>query len=130
MPTDIDEIFSEIRSISENLDTIDENDPTRTTLIDRRERLRVEARRLGAATRHPRSVEAQISMLERRLDEIRAKLVTKGYAEKHLTKGFSDPGAYSATINRLLEEEHASEVDEIHALLAELRVSTSAEDAD
>ncbi len=130
MQTDIDEIFSEIRSISENLDTIGENDPSRTILIDRRDHLRLKARRLGAATRHPRSVEAQISRLEQRLDEIRGKFVTKGYAEKHLAKGFSDPGAYSATINRMLEEEHASEIEEIHELLAELREFTPLEDAD
>ncbi|MFV1971394.1 MAG: hypothetical protein ACC683_10380, partial [Acidimicrobiia bacterium] len=107
MPTDIDELFSHIRAISESLDALSEGDPTRVDLIAQRDRLRVEARRLGNATRHPRSVEAQISMLENRLDEIRDKFVGKGYAEKYLTKGFSDPGAYSATINRKIEEEHA-----------------------
>jgi len=56
--------------------------------------------------------------------------VAKGYAEKHLTKGFSDPGAYSATINRMLEEEHASEIEEIQALLTELRAFTPLENAD
>lgn len=128
MPTHIDEILAQIRSISESLDTIGEKDPSRADLIARRERLRAEARKLAAATRHPRSVEAQISMLEQRLDEIRGKFVTKGYAEKHLTKGFSDPGAYSATINRMLEEEHASEIEEIHALLTELRAFTPLEE--
>ena len=130
MPSDIDEIFSQIRAISETLGTIGEDDHTRVGLVEQRERLRAKARELGAATRHPRSVEAQISMLEHRLEEIRGKFVSKGYAEKHLTKGFSDPGAYSATINRKLEEEHAGEIEEIHALLIELRAFTPLEDAD
>jgi len=130
VPTDIDELFSQIRAISESLDALSEGDPTRVDLIAQRDRLRAEAARLGTATRHPRSVEAQISMLENRLDEIRGKFVGKGYAEKHLTKGFSDPGAYSATINRKIEEEHADELDEIDAQLAELRAFTPLENGD
>ncbi len=130
MPADIDGILNQIRAISESLGTIGEDDPSRVDLIAHRDRLRTEARELGIATRHPRSVEAQISMLEDRLDEIQGKFVTKGYAEKHLTKGFSDPGAYSATINAMLEEEHAPEIEKIHALLAELRAFTPLQDAD
>ena len=47
-------------------------------------------------------------------------VVSKGYAEKHLTKGFSDPGAYSATINRRLAEDHAQEIEAIEQRLSEL----------
>ena len=130
MQTNIDELFNKIRSISESLDALAESDPARAQLITDRERLREEARKLGAATRHPRSVEAQISMLEQRLDEIRGKFITKGYAEKHLTKGFSDPGAYSATINRTIQEEHASEIEKIHATLAGLKAITPLQDSD
>jgi len=130
VPSDIDDILNQIMAISESLGAIGQDDQARVGLIEQRERLRAEAKQIGAATRHPRSVETQISMLELRLEEIRGKFVAKGYAEKHLTKGFSDPGAYSATINRMLEEEHASEIEEIQALLTELRAFTPLENAD
>jgi len=59
-------------------------------------------------------------MLVSRLAEIDALFVTKGYAEKHLTKGFSDPGAYSVVINRKLADDHAEEIADIEARLSEL----------
>jgi hypothetical protein len=126
--TRIDELLSQIRAISDSLGMIGEDDPSRADLIARRDRLRLEARALGTTMRHPRSVEAQISMLEDRLDEIRGMFVTKGYAEKHLTKGFADPGAYSATINRMLDEEYAAEIEEIHEQLAERRAFSPRQD--
>lgn len=69
-------------------------------------------------------------MLEARLREIDDKYVGKGYAEKHLTKGFSDPGAYSVIINRNIEEEHAAEVEKIKANLVELRSFSPLGDSD
>jgi hypothetical protein len=59
-------------------------------------------------------------MLLSRLAEIDDLFVSKGYAEKHLTKGFSDPGAYSATINRRIAQDHAKEIEAIEQRLSEL----------
>lgn len=59
-------------------------------------------------------------MLVERLEEIDALFVSKGYSEKHLTKGFSDPGAYSANINRKLADDHAAEIVDIKQRLAAL----------
>jgi len=85
---------------------------------------------MSNASRHPKSVEAQISMLEARLTEIEDKYVGKGYAEKHLTMGFSDPGAYSVIINRNIEKDHAAEVERIESELDELRSFSPPESSD
>ena len=120
MTKDIDKIFEEIRELSRELDNSGLARSTRDDLLSRRDQLRTVAIQIERSTRHPKSVEAEISMLEERLEEIRGMNVTKGYAEKHLTKGFADPGAYSAAINRLIEDEHEDEVSEIRARLIEL----------
>lgn len=121
MPSDIDEILQRIRTISETLARTPDDDPRRTELADERDRLRSAARDLSDTTRHPRSVEAEISMLEDRLAEIDDQFVTKSYAEKRYTKGFSDPGAYSAEINRKLIEAHEPEIRAIKERLDHLR---------
>lgn len=117
----IDDIFRKANQLSLELDRMDEDDPRRDSLIRKRDRLRAKAKTLANSKRHPVSVENEIAMLVARLEEIDAQFITKGYAEKHLTKGFSDPGAYSSTINRELAAEHAPEVAEIERRLTELR---------
>jgi hypothetical protein len=67
-------------------------------------------------------------MLEARLEEIDALFITKGYSEKHLAKGFSDPGAYSANINRMLNSEHKAEVADIEQRLTDLRKINTPDD--
>jgi hypothetical protein len=67
-------------------------------------------------------------MLVERLEEIDTLFVRKGYSEKHLTKGFSDPGAYSANINRKLADDHAAEVAEIKQRLAALNETARTEE--
>jgi hypothetical protein len=120
----VDGLFREIQALSSELDVMDRDDPSRSELLATRDRLRMEARDLANSTRHPRSLEAEISMLVARLDKIDALFVNKGYAEKHLTKGFSDPGAYSADINRRLAEDYAPEISWIEHRLSELRAIT------
>lgn len=116
----VDEIFEQVSALSRELDVLADDDPMRDDLIERRQQLRADAQRLAESARHPLSIEAEISMLTSRLAEIDALFVTKGYAEKHLTKGFSDPGAYSAVINRKLADDHAEEIKDIEARLSKL----------
>lgn len=130
MPSPIDQLLARIRDVAKRLESLPDDDPSRDSLLAKQKRLRTKARDLSNASRHPKSVEAQISMLEARLREIDDKYVGKGYAEKHLTKGFSDPGAYSVIINRNIEEEHAAEVEKIKANLVELRSFSPLGDSD
>jgi len=125
----IDDIFEQVNALSREIDAIGDDDPLRADLIERRDELRSAARRIADSGRHPLSVEAETSMLVSRLAEIDALFVTKGYAEKHLTKGFSDPGAYSAIINRKLADDHSEEIADIETRLSELS-KLEATDAD
>lgn len=120
MKPTIDHIFNQAQSLSLQLAAMADDDPRRAKLIRKRDRLRSEAQARANSARHPLSVEAEVSMLLARLAEIDGLFVSKGYAEKHLTKGFSDPGAYSATINRRIAEDHAQEIDAIEQRLSEL----------
>ncbi|MCL1601921.1 MAG: hypothetical protein M3112_10380 [Actinomycetia bacterium] len=120
MKPTVDDMFKQARSLSLQLDALPDDDPRRTKLIRKRDRLRSEAQDRANSARHPLSVDAEASMLLARLAEIDDLFVSKGYAEKHLTKGFSDPGAYSATINRRLAEDHAQEIEAIEQRLSEL----------
>jgi hypothetical protein len=113
-------MFNQAQSLSLQLAAMAEDDPRRAKLVRKRDRLRSEAQDRANSARHPLSVEAEVSMLLARLAEIDDLFVSKGYAEKHLTKGFSDPGAYSATINRRIAEDHAQEIDAIEQRLSVL----------
>jgi hypothetical protein len=124
----IDDMFRRAQALSLELDALSDDDPSRAKLLRRQERLRADAQKLSDAKRHPLSVQTEISMLVARLDEIDDMFVTKGYAEKHLTKGFSDPGAYSATINQRLAEDHASEIANIEQRLSALGEIEPADD--
>ncbi len=120
MKPTIDHMFNQAQSLSLQLAAMAEDDPRRAKLVRKRDRLRSEAQDRANSARHPLSVEAEVSMLLARLAEIDDLFVSKGYAEKHLTKGFSDPGAYSATINRRIAEDHAQEIDAIEQRLSVL----------
>jgi hypothetical protein len=124
----IDDMFRQAQVLSLQLATLADDDPTRPKLIRKRERLRSEALKRANEARHPLSVETEISMLLARLTEIDDLFVSKGYAEKHLTHGFSDPGAYSSTINRKIAEDHAAEIEAIEQRLSELAVTHPADD--
>lgn len=120
MNPSIDDIFEQIRALLLELEELGGDDPRREDLLTQRDRLREEARDRAGTTRHPRSVETEIEMLISRLAEIDALFVTKGYAEKYIKRGFSDPGAYSVAINRKLADDHALEKATIEERLAEL----------
>lgn len=116
-----DDIFRDAHAIALALEATADDDPARDSLLRQQDRLRAQARILADERRHPVSVENEIAMLEHRLDEIHALFITEGYPEKHLKKGFSDPGAYSAAINRKLASDHGAEVAEIEQRLNDLR---------
>lgn len=120
MSLTIDELFAQVQQLSLQLNDLSEDDPRHSQLITERDRLRSQARTAARSGRHPLSVEAETAMLVERLEEIDALFVSKGYSEKHLTKGFSDPGAYSANINRKLADGHAAEIVDIKQRLAAL----------
>jgi hypothetical protein len=124
----IDELLARVQQLSSQLDEMSEEDPQRSQLIAERDRLRGHARAKARSGRHPLSVEAETAMLVERLEEIDGLFVRKGYAEKHLTKGFSDPGAYSANINRKLADDNAAEIAEIEQRLAALNETASTEE--
>ncbi|GMQ92935.1 MAG: hypothetical protein BMS9Abin12_0412 [Acidimicrobiia bacterium] len=130
VPTTIDEILKQIQAITSSIETIESDGLRRLELVQQRDQLRADARVLANAMRHPRSVETEIAMLEARLEGIDDMFVTKGHAEKYLTKGFSDPGAYSAAINRKIAQDHAEEIREINDRLAELRAIPRPQDDD
>lgn len=120
-PATIDELLARITDLSSRLASMPDSTPEYRKLDRDREELRALARSTANASRHPRAIEAEIEMLEARLSEIGNLYVKKGYAEQHLSKGFSDPGAYSAGINALLASEHAPEVERITQRISELR---------
>jgi hypothetical protein len=119
--SEIDEILTTISALSERIEALGVDDPERTDLEGRRDGLRLRARSLADARRHPASVAAEIEMLENRLIEIDQLFISKGYSEKHLPHTVPDPGAYSHAINRLLEAEHRDEIAEIRQQLDHLR---------
>ncbi len=121
MPSPIDNLFTRISSLSSRISTLDERDPVRVQLERDRERLRREAKRIADSGRHPESVRLEIQAAEERLAEIERMKITEGYQEKRGGKNIQDPGAYSATINRLLSEHHAEEVAHLEERLTHLR---------
>lgn len=121
MASEIDELLSTISALSDRIDGLGVDDVERARLEGRRDELRSRAKFLADERRHPASIVAEIDMLERRLVEINQLFISKGYAEKHLPYTVQDPGAYSHTINRLLEEEHQDEIAEIRLRLDHLR---------
>ena len=123
MERSIEQIFDRVRELSSELAATND-EKRRKTIEAERNALRSEAAALALDQRHPASVEAELEMLVDRLAEIDSLFATKGYAEKHLTKGFSDPGAYSANINRLISDNHAAEIKSITDRIVELGRTT------
>jgi hypothetical protein len=123
MERTIDDIYTTLISLSDRIAILPSTDPKRTRLETERAQLRSEAASLAIAGRHPQSVELEIEAIEQRLGQIEALLITEGYAEKRGGKNLQDPSAYSGTINRLLTEQHADEVESLTKRLEELRPS-------
>ena len=129
MTRPIDEIYSTIVSLSEQIADLSTDDPERTRLELERDRVRSQAAHISTAGRHPRSIELEIEAIELRLEQIEAQLITEGYMERRAGKNIQDPGAYSVTINRLLSEHHADEVKSLTEQLERLRPSSDAGDS-
>ncbi|NHZ71358.1 MAG: hypothetical protein GWP18_06915 [Proteobacteria bacterium] len=110
MPDSIDDLYARILRISSDLHSLPDDHPNRTKLVMERDALRIEAATIAASGRHPVSVEREIESIKKRLEEIDRLQITEGYSERRGGKNLQDPGAYSATINRLLSEQHASEI--------------------
>jgi len=121
MARTIDDIYTALVSLSQQIENLSSTDPKRTQLETERDQLRNEAASLATSGRHPRSIELEIEAIEQRLDQIDALLITEGYAEKRGGRNLQDPSAYSGTINRLLSEQHADEVKSLTRRLEELR---------
>jgi hypothetical protein len=120
-PNAVDSLVDSIARLSREIEQLDEHDARRRELVAERDRLRDEASAVAEGMRHPVSVANEIAMLEDRLATIEGLKISKGYNEKHLNHTVQDPGAYSHTINRMLDEEHEAEVLTITERLARLR---------
>jgi Mg2+ and Co2+ transporter CorA len=121
MADSIDDIYTTILFLSDQIAKTPANDTQRKRLERKRERLRSQAAALATKGRHPRSVELEIEAIERRLEEIDALLIKEGYMERRSGKNIQDPGAYSSTINHLLTKQHAQEVEHLTEKLGHLR---------
>lgn len=121
MNRSIDELLDEIRRLSASIAAPTTSPGERTRLEARRTRLRDEAAAISAGLRHPDSVRNEIELIERRLDELEAMLISAGYSEKHLHRTVQDPGAYRYAINRKIEDNHVAEITELRARLEYLR---------
>ncbi|MFO7699051.1 MAG: hypothetical protein R6W79_00395 [Acidimicrobiia bacterium] len=121
MTSQIDDLLEEITRISAQIDDLPPGSQRAESLIAERTKLRLRARDMADALRHPQSVRTEIEMLEERRSEIAGMGITKGFSEKRLGRTIQDPGAYSHDINRRIEAEHAAEVDEISERLTHLR---------
>ena len=126
MTSEADRILERAKAVNAALEDPGLEPSARRSLETEQAELRVQAQRLAAAGRHPQSVEAEIAMIEERIAAIDAMQITKGYSEKHLSRTVQDPGAYRYAINRMLDDEHRTEVAELEQRLAELRQIQSA----
>ncbi|MEN8238474.1 MAG: hypothetical protein ABFR53_04640 [Actinomycetota bacterium] len=124
MTRSIDDIYTRIVSLSEQIANLPSDDPRRTRLEHDREQMRSQAAAIATRGRHPRSVELEIEAIELRLSQIESLLIKEGYMEKRAGKNIQDPGAYSVSINRLLTEQHAEEVKSLTEQLARLRTTS------
>ncbi len=122
MTRSIDDIYATTLSLSQQMARLPADSPERARLEQQRNDLRAQAALLSVQGRHPESVAREIEAIEERLRELDAMLITEGYAERRGGKNIQDPGAYSATINRLLSDQHLDEVNKLTEQLARLRL--------
>lgn len=121
MTSPIDDLLEEIARISSRIDELPPGSELAEPLVAQRATLRVRAKAMADAMRHPESVRTEIEMLEDRLSEIEGMAIAKGFSEKRLGRTIQDPGAYSHGINKRIRAEHAAEVQEIGERLSHLR---------
>lgn len=123
MNRSIDELLDEIRRLSAQIDAPATSASERKRFEARRAELRTEASALSDRMRHPDSVRTEIDLIEQRLAELDAMLISAGYSEKHLHRTVQDPGAYRHGINQRIEDNHGEEIARLRARLDHLRSS-------
>ena len=119
----IDQALAEIMSLSERIDALGPDDPNRVALERQREELRTDVREASDASRSLPGLLNELGALQRRLSQIDARPIDEGWSEKARYRGvrwFNDPGAYSNTINEMLNAEDADERLEIVERIAEI----------
>jgi len=121
MSETVDELYERLLRVTTQLGGLRQDHPNRKRLEHERDEMRAKAAEISAAGRHPVSVEREIESLQRRLHEIESMQITEGYQERRGGKNLQDPGAYSSTINRLLDEHHDDEVNTLSDRIAHLR---------
>lgn len=125
MTRSINELLDEIRRLGAEIEAPETSASDRKRLEARRTELRREAAAISDRLRHPESVRAEIDLIERRLAELEAMLISAGYSEKHLHRTVQDPGAYRYAINRRIEDNHGEEIAELRLRLEHLRSGTA-----
>ncbi len=122
MQSPIDELLSHIKQLSATISDLPDG-TERRHLEHQRQQLRDKAAALSLSGRHPASVDQEIKAILARLHTIDVMHITEGYQERRSGKNIQDPGAYSATINRMIDEQHAEEVASLTQRLEQLRTS-------
>ena len=121
----IDQALAEIMSLSERIDALEPDDRKRATFERQREDLRADVREASNASRSLPGLLNELGALQRRLSQIDTRPIDHGWAEKARYRGvrwFNDPGAYSSTINDMLNAEDADERSEIVERIAEIEM--------
>jgi len=129
-PATVDELLAEIVAITEELENPALGNAERTALEARREALRDAAQQAGDAARPEAGLRNELGTLTKRLAEIDARPIGKGWTEKTSYRWFNDPGAYSSQINRVLTEQDEDERSHIVSRIGQIEAILRSRAAD
>jgi len=125
----IDELFSEIRALSDRIAQLDDG-PERLDLEAQREGLRAEARLLADASRRQDNLEAELAAVEQQLAELEDVAIKPAWQERF--RIINDPSAYRRRINESLDANQAAHRDDLERrrseLLAALRAKAQSDE--
>jgi hypothetical protein len=125
----IDELLSEIRSLSDRIARLDDG-PERLDLEAQREGLRAEARLLADASRRQDNLEAELAAVEQQLAELEDVAIKPAWQERF--RIINDPSAYRRRINESLDANEAAHRDDLERrrseLLAALRAKAQSDE--
>lgn len=129
MASAIDELLSEIRSLSDRIARLDDG-PERLDLEAQREGLRAEARLLADASRRQDNLEAELAAVEQQLAELEDVAIKPAWQERF--RIINDPSAYRRRINESLDANEAAHRDDLERrrseLLAALRAKAQSDE--
>lgn len=129
MASAIDELFSEIRALSDRIAQLDDG-PERLDLEAQREGLRAEARLLADASRRQDNLEAELAAVEQQLAELEDVAIKPAWQERF--RIINDPSAYRRRINESLDANQAAHRDDLERrrseLLAALRAKAQSDE--